>query len=875
MMRQYSIPLLLAHCGLLALGCSQELEPSPETTAEWSAALLAADPPISDEIEIAEPKLERRTSVDPHIAFGDGVYLVVWSIPTTHPSAHMYGTRIGQSGEILDPSGFYIGPGYPSSMTHANGQFVVVSTPIMNNPNGEIRATRISPAGKVLDPGGVLVAPDDATSSVDIFPVIASDGTDFLIAWTENGNSPMIFRSLRTARFTGAGEVLDPGGKLVTEIVPWTNPPGLAFDGQQYLLTWSPNFDNIYGLRLSKAADVLDSKPIVIDELIGNHKHLKTLHDGMNFLVVSGLDDGQNNTIRIRKVASSGVVDPNAIVTPTGVGSAIFSDVSLHGQRLLVTLDDYTLDKTYSFHLTTDGIPSEPVPPVLAENSRDSRVAANAVGSLVIWAEEASYGAPAKGFTMGTRVDLAGKKLDSPALPVTVRASTQGAPRASFNGKNHFLAWREANEFLSAQVTPLGEVVPGPALPFKDPAAGSTQITQIFSAAEANGPVWAQATQIGATGSTLVARISADGMVLDSVPFQLPASSHGPLVTQQYLAAADSEGAIFVGASPSTSIPFAIRVTNDGAVQPLVQIGAQPCVPKSLTFDGTNYLLTCATPIGDYPDNDFDATLLGASISKNGQLLDAGWKPLFTFPNTMFEWFSASFDGKNHWLVWRIDDKQQGYWPNFPRTVRLHAMGVSSQGELLTPEPLLLAEMDGCGTAAIKSLHPAVGSVKDTTYVVWSESPNPASCDPFPIDLVGVTIDAAGNVSPKFPISSMPGNEDAPALSIHPEGQILVTYARFAPEAPYVAERARARFITACVCPDGQACVTGACSSSSSGSTSSGSSGGNNPGDEPIRFGGCGCRFGEEVPVRGGLATAMAMFVWAGLRRRSSRRRVM
>jgi len=872
-MRRYSIPLLLAQCSLLALGCSQEIEQNREVTDEHVAALFAADPPISDEIEITAPNLEPRTSVDPRIAFGDGTYLVVWSIPTIYPSAHMYGTRVLQSGEVVDKSGFYIGPGYPQDITFGNGEFVVVSTPVMSNPNGEIRATRISSAGQVLDPGGVVIAPDDVNSTVDVFPTIASDGKDFLIAWTENGNLPTIFRSLRLARFTGAGEVLDPGGKLFTELLPWTNTPSLYFDGQQYLLSWTPSFDYIYGTRLSKNAEPLDPNPFVIDDFIGNHTQLKTLHDGTNFIVMSGIDNGASKTMRVRKVDSTGKVDPNALAISTGINTASFSDAAFHGQRILVTLDDYTFKRTHSFHMTTDGIISDPVPPLLAEDSRDARLAATATGgSLVVWAEKASYGSPAQGITMATRIDLAGKKLDSPAIAISTRASKQEPPRVTFGGKDHFLAWREGSEFLSARVTPLGDVVEGPGLPFKDPTNGLIQIAQVVSAGESSLPIWVQTTQSGNLNAAYATRLSSEGSVLDPVPVQLPDSNFGPYASHHYLAAADAEGALFVGAYSDTSIPFAIRIKNDGTVQPLVQIGAQPCVPKSLTFDGTDYLLTCSTPIGDYPSVDFDATLLGAKISTSGQMIDEKWKPLFTFPNTLFEWFNASFDGKNHWFIWRTDEYDVGYWPNFPRTVRLHAFGVSAAGDPVISEPLLLSELNGCGSAAVRSLHPAVGSVNGTTYVVWSETPNGGSCDVFPIDLMGVTIDSLGAVSPKFTVSSMPGDENAPAISVHPDGQILVTYARFSPESPYAAERARARFITTCVCPDGQSCVVGMCSSSSSGGSSGSTTGGANPpGDGPIRFGGCGCRIADDASAKSSLGLALAMLGLAGWRRRRQR----
>src|SRR4051812_17672318 len=122
MMRRYSIPFFVACGGTIMLECGEASRQDGDGTAGFFAAPFAANPPISDEIEIDAPMLERRTSVEAKVAFGAGEYLVVWSAPTYYPAAHMYGTRITQAGEVLDPSGFYIGPGYPSDLAFANGQ---------------------------------------------------------------------------------------------------------------------------------------------------------------------------------------------------------------------------------------------------------------------------------------------------------------------------------------------------------------------------------------------------------------------------------------------------------------------------------------------------------------------------------------------------------------------------------------------------------------------------------------------------------------------------------------------------------------------------------------------------------------------------------
>lgn len=865
MKRRYLLPFLVAHCGAFAVGCSQNETHPIENTAEFSAALFASDPAISDEIEIGKPVLEKRTSVESKIAFGADEYLVVWSIPTYMPSAHMYASRVSPAGEVLDPAGFYVGPGYPSDVVFANGQFVVVSTPLTGSPSGDIRLTRILPSGQVLDPGGIVVAPDDPTTMIDVFPTIVSDGTDYLVAWTENANFPTIFRALRLARVTSAGVVVDPGGLLVTDLIPWTSRPSMAFDGNQFLLTWAPNFDQVYGMRVSKSADLIDTKPIIIDELIGNHWNSKVVFDGTQFVVGSSLVKDNTAVVRLRRVATNGTVDPTPIEVSTGSPTAFFGHMAFDGNRLVVALEDSTQKKTYSWHVNLDGTTLEPIPQLLADKSVAPHVAAGASGqSMLVWKEEAAEPATLRGFTVGTRMDASGKMLDVPALPMSVRAGAETAPRATFDGKNYILVRRDDSGFLATRLSPAGMIVDEIALPFGKESLASNQVAHVSSSGS-SGPTWIVVTLSESSKSSRLVRVSSDGKVLDDAPVQLPPSNLGPLAERDYLAAVDPDGILFVGAQ-DTGIPFALRVTNDGQVQPLVTLGSLPCVPHSLTFDGAAYFLTCSTPTGKAPQGDYESTLLAARVSTQGQLLDADWKTLTTVPNSMLVWFDAAFDGKNHTLLWRTDVYGEGVWPNFPRTLGLHAMTVSPTGDVVANASLLVPEVQGCGTAAERSLRPALASTNGKNYVVWSESSNVSSCDASHLDLMGVEIDGTGVVSPKFVVSAETGMEDSANVVSGPDGQLLVAYGRFVPEAPYAAVRARARLVNPCVCADGQSCVAGVCASTTGGDKP--------PSKEPITFGGCGCRLSddERVNVWGGLSMlALAMVCRRRLGRQTKR----
>ncbi|MBK9264195.1 MAG: hypothetical protein IPM54_30890 [Polyangiaceae bacterium] len=868
MIRRYSSFCLVSYCGIVALGCSEIVPVESDVTSEVSAALFAADPPISAEIELGAATLDRGKSVEAKVAFGAGLYLVVWSIPTIAPSANMYATRITQNGEVLDPSGFYLGSGYPADVTFANGQFVVVSTPLTASPSGDIRATRILPSGEVLDVGGIMVAEQDDTKLTYVYPTVASDGVDFLVAWASDEILPNTYRQMRIARLTAGGEVLDPGGKFITEFIPWTLYPSLAFNGNHYLLAWGPNFSPLQGMRISKSAQPLSFDPFVIDDFVGNHERVKVLYDGVNFAVGSGILDNGNHVFRLRRVSSDGVVDPQPIDVPTGLNSAIFMHMAFNGPNLLVMLDDPMSKSTFSFHVSPDGKMVESEAVLLASNSAAPRVAANGVGAFAVWHDAPVIPGPPSGFAVGARMDSAGTKLDSPPIPMSVRARSQKAPRIAFDGKNYQLAMHDSAGFFAARLTSDATISNGPVLPFPSESPSNSNVTHVMSTGDASGLTWiAAVVSDGATSSTRMVRLSADGKLLDAAPFQLPPSHLGPLVSHQYVASVDPDGALFVGAqddpqSGTSSRPFAIRFNNQGMVQPQTWIGNDSCVPRSLTFDGSAYLLTCSTPIGDYPSEDFVATLQSARLSPNAELLEAGWKPILTVPNTMFEWFEASFDGKNHWLFWRTDEWEEGYWPDFPRTLRILATRVTPSGEVNDSDPVVVAEMKGCGTAAMRSLHPAVASTGGKTFVVWSEPSNVASCDPMGLDLMGVEIDQEGMVSLPFIVSAEPGTENSPFLATGPEGQVVVTYSRFIPDAPYVADRARARFLQTCVCPDGSACTSGQCVPADV-----------PPNKEPISFGGCGCRTSGKTPTSGAGYASILAATLGWLRRRAIRRR--
>jgi Regulator of Chromosome Condensation (RCC1) repeat protein/Calx-beta domain-containing protein/Big-like domain-containing protein len=103
------------------------------------------------------------------------------------------------------------------------------------------------------------------------YPAVASDGVNFFAVWmdrrnhnyTEGGSDYDIYG----ARVSPSGEVLDRMGIPICTAPRMQFYPSVAFDGQNYLVVWGDNRDNvngilsneIYGARVTPGGEVLDS----------------------------------------------------------------------------------------------------------------------------------------------------------------------------------------------------------------------------------------------------------------------------------------------------------------------------------------------------------------------------------------------------------------------------------------------------------------------------------------------------------------------------------------------------------------------------------------------------------------------------------------
>src|SRR5262249_20792251 len=111
-----------------------------------------------------------------------------------------------------------------------------------------VYGARVSASGVLLDPTGIAIATSPGAETV---PVVAFDGTNYLVVWEEDSPSG---GGIQAARVTTAGAVVDPNGFSVAGALGPASTPGVAFDGkdQQYLVVWQDGRNatpDIYGAR--------------------------------------------------------------------------------------------------------------------------------------------------------------------------------------------------------------------------------------------------------------------------------------------------------------------------------------------------------------------------------------------------------------------------------------------------------------------------------------------------------------------------------------------------------------------------------------------------------------------------------------------------
>ena len=217
----------------------------------------------------------------PTVAFGDSNYLIAWEDYRGDPYPDIFGSRINQTGIILDSIGFPIATGTGSlrspSVAYDGTNYLVVWS------DGDIYGARITQNGTVLD---TLAIPISTASGEQVAPSVVFDDTNYLVVWQDQRSS--YYDDIYGARVDQSCNVLDPAGIAISTVFDYQGSPSVAFDGTNYLVVWqdyrSDNWD-IYGTRVSQNGVVLDPSGIEIATAAYYEESPAVAFDGTNYMI--------------------------------------------------------------------------------------------------------------------------------------------------------------------------------------------------------------------------------------------------------------------------------------------------------------------------------------------------------------------------------------------------------------------------------------------------------------------------------------------------------------------------------------------------------------------------------------------------------------
>ncbi len=213
--------------GALILFASLTLPLSGDALSSWPQFGLSSD---------CFSGAAQGTQTTASLAFDGTNFLVVWEDERIRGERDIFGTRMSRQGDLLDATAIPIctSTGNQSFAGVAwGGENYLVVWQDFRDGDWAIYGARVDPEGNVLDPEGFFVA---GVSEWTRYPAVASDGTGFFVVWSLVDMTTL--DDIYGARVTQDGEVLDPGGILISATPSPDYLASIAYNGSIYLVVW-------------------------------------------------------------------------------------------------------------------------------------------------------------------------------------------------------------------------------------------------------------------------------------------------------------------------------------------------------------------------------------------------------------------------------------------------------------------------------------------------------------------------------------------------------------------------------------------------------------------------------------------------------------
>jgi hypothetical protein len=645
------------------------------------------------------------------VAFDGTNYLFVW-VDDRNDSIDIYGARVTQSGDVLDPDGIPIStaPNWQSRPSVAfDGTNYLVVWQDQRYYDWNIYGTRVTQTGVVLDTNGIAIS---TTTGYQYSPALAFDGTNYLVVWQDYRNGTFN-DDIYGSRVTQSGIVLDPKGIAISNATESQEFPKIAFDGTNYFVVWRDersDYWDIYGARVNQSGVVLEPAGIGISTGLYLEWNPSVSFDGTNYLVVWEDRRSLPSDIYGSRVSQDGIVlDTNGIAISTAENTQEFPSVTFAGENYFIVWEDsrngYNKEDIYGARIDQSGIVLDSNG-ILISNSVYSEyspsVAFDGTNYLTVWEDRRIRDTSN---IYGTRVSQSGVTLDPNCIAISIATGEQSTPAVAFDSTNYLVVWEDRrtgySDIYGARVTPTGFVLDPEGIGVSTAEGGQGSPSIAF-----DGTNYMVVQEDGRNGYSDIysARVNQEGIVLD---------------------------------------PNGIAIS----------LSVNELWHPSIAFDGTNNLVVWTwTNWGIFDSSD----IYGVRVSQEGLVLDSISIPISTSEGQQ-EFPSVAFDGINYFVVWQ--DNRNGYSDIYGARINL-------AGVTLDPNGIAIA------TATNDQNYPSVVFDGTNYLVLWEDHRGGGSYS----DIYGARVNPSGATIDSFIVSKQEGSQASPALAHGSGNQVLVTY---------------------------------------------------------------------------------------------------
>jgi len=239
---------------------------------------------------------------------------------------------------------------WPPTVAFDGTNYLMVWPDDANSPNEDIYGQFVSPSGTLVgSPFAISPAPGRQGNCSPLLPVIF-DGTNYLVVWEDYHNEKSDIY----------GQLVSPSGTLVGSEIPIATDTSednmkcasVAFDGTNYLVVFNSG-DNIYGQFIAKDGSLVGSNFIIDQSGYPSYNPTAIIFDETRYVVsfcdFLDIPTEEHDSYYARFVAKDGTVSPTRIKLYEGQTSPLGCFVQgFDGTNYLVTLSEGGSDTTYT-----------------------------------------------------------------------------------------------------------------------------------------------------------------------------------------------------------------------------------------------------------------------------------------------------------------------------------------------------------------------------------------------------------------------------------------------------------------------------------------------------------------------------------------------